>query len=176
MLTKEMIKGFFEDKNHSKIIGREASMNSAVMVLFCEIDGELYVLFEKRAKNIRQGGEVSFPGGRRDAEDLSFLQTALRETYEEIGLPKERVTDARKYGTLILPTGVIVETYVGYVNNFSLEELNINEDEVERIILVPLSFFYETDPEREYVTVQNEPFYIDEKGEKQILGKDWLKH
>ena len=149
-------------------------MNSAVMVLFCEINEKIYVLFEKRAKDIRQGGEVSFPGGRRDKDDLSFLETAVRETFEEIGLKKERIENVKKYGTLIIPTGVIVEAYVGYVKNFSLEELNINEDEVERIILVPLDYFFENDPEIEYVTVENEPFYVNEKGEKiKFPAKKW---
>ena len=174
MITKNMIDNFFKERNHSKIIGREASMNSAVMVLFCEIDGKLYVLFEKRAKGIRQGGEVSFPGGRRDKDDLSFLETAVRETFEEIGLKKERIENVKKYGTLIIPTGVIVEAYVGYVKNFSLEELNVNEDEVERIILVPLDYFFENNPEIEYVTVENEPFYVNEKGEKiEFPAKKW---
>lgn len=174
MLTKDTIKDFFCDRGHSKIIGREAGMNSAVMVLFCEIKGEIFILFEKRAKSIRQGGEVSFPGGRRDKEDKSFMATAIRETYEEIGLQKNRIENVRKYGTLIIPTGVIVESYVGFVKNFSLEELNINEDEVERIILVPLNFFIENLPEIEYVTVENEPFYIDENGEKiEFPAKKW---
>ncbi len=174
MLKEDAVKSFFDNKNHSKIIGRESSMNSAVMVLFCEINGKIYVLFEKRAEGIRQGGEVSFPGGRRDKNDLSFLETALRETYEEIGLKKERVTDTRKYGTLIIPTGVVVEAYVGYVKNFSMKELKTNPDEVERLFLVPLEFFLETEPKIEYVTVQNEPFYLDEKGEKiAFSAKKW---
>ncbi len=52
MLTKEMMKSFFKDRGHNKIIGREALMNSAVMVLFCEIDGEIFILFEKRAEGL----------------------------------------------------------------------------------------------------------------------------
>lgn len=174
MLTKDMMKDFFENKGHSKIIGREAMMNSAVMVLFCETEGKINVLFEKRAKGIRQGGEVSFPGGRRDKEDLNFLETALRETYEEIGLSKERITDVRKYGTLIIPTGVVVEAYIGYVKNFSFDELNVNRDEVEKIFLVPLDYFIENKPSIEYVTVQNEPFYTDKEGNKIELNvKRW---
>ena len=71
----------------------------------------------------------------------------MRETFEEIGLKKERIENVKKYGTLIIPTGVIVEAYVGYVKNFSLEELNVNEDEVERIILVPLDYFQKNNQE-----------------------------
>lgn len=171
---KEKIAEFFKDKGHSRIIGRESSMNSAVMVLFCEIDEKIYILFEKRAEGIRQGSEISFPGGRRDASDFSFCETALRETYEEIGLSKERITDVRKYGTLIIPTGVVVEAYIGYVKNFSFGELNVNRDEVEKIFLVPLDYFIENKPSIEYVTVQNEPFYTDKEGNKIELNvKRW---
>lgn len=172
--NERKIKRFFKDRGYSKIIGRESSMNSAVMVLFCETDEKIYILFEKRAEGIRQGSEISFPGGRRDKKDLSFYETALRETYEEIGLPKERVTDVRKYGTLIIPTGVVVEAYIGYVKNFSLDELNLNKDEVEKILLVPLDYFLENEPSIEYVTVQNNPFYIDKEGNKVELNvKRW---
>lgn len=174
MLTKEMMKSFFKDRGHNKIIGREALMNSAVMVLFCEIDGEIFILFEKRAEGIRQGGEVSFPGGKRDFNDANFLETALRETYEEIGLKKERITDIRKYGTIVLPTGIIVESFIGYVKDFSLEELTTNKDEVERIILVPIDYFFETEPDRDFVSVENEPFYIDKNGNKiEFQAKKW---
>lgn len=174
MITENIIDNFFKNRNHNKIIGREASLNSAVMVLFCEVAGKLYVLFEKRAKGIKQGGEISFPGGKRDKEDNSFLHTALRETYEEIGLLQERITDVKKYGTLVIPTGVIVEACVGYVKNFSLDELCLNEKEVERIILVPLDYFFENNPKTEYVTVENEPFYINDKGEKiDFPAKKW---
>lgn len=174
MINENILNDFFENKNHSKIIGRESSMNSAVIALFCEMNGKIYVLFEKRAEGIRQGGEVSFPGGRRDDLDFSFQETALRETFEEIGLKKDRVSQVRKYGTLIIPTGVVVEAYIGFVKNFSMNELNINKDEVERVFLVPLDFFIKTEPAIEYVTVQNEPFYIDKSGNKIELNvKRW---
>ena len=166
MLEKNMLKNFFNEKNHSKIIGRDASINSAVMVLFCEINKKVHILFEKRASGIRQGGEISFPGGVRDKEDNNFLKTAFRETYEEIGLSQSRIKNAKKYGTLVLPTGMIVEAYTGYVENFSLEELYINKDEVERIILIPLDYFIDTNPEIEYVIVENKPYYINKEGEK----------
>ncbi len=171
---KERLKDFFKDRGHSRIIGRESLMNSAVMVLFCEIDEKIYILFEKRAEGIRQGSEISFPGGRRDKKDLNFAETALRETYEEIGLSKEKIENVRKYGTLIIPTGVVVEAYIGYVKNFSLNELDLNKDEVEKILLVPLDYFLENEPSIEYVTVQNNPFYIDKEGNKIELNvKRW---
>lgn len=47
------------------------------------------VLTQRRADLRRHAGEISFPGGRRDASDADLAETALREAEEEIGLPRE---------------------------------------------------------------------------------------
>ncbi len=136
-------------------------------------------LKKERIENVKKYGTLIIPTGVIVEAYVGYvknfsLETAVRETFEEIGLKKERIENVKKYGTLIIPTGVIVEAYVGYVKNFSLDELNVNEDEVERIILVPLDYFFENDPEIEYVTVENEPFYVNEKGEKiEFPAKKW---
>jgi len=49
------------------------------------------VLTKRRADLRRHAGEISFPGGRKDAEDPTLLDTALREAEEEIGLPRAQV-------------------------------------------------------------------------------------
>jgi 8-oxo-dGTP pyrophosphatase MutT (NUDIX family) len=49
------------------------------------------VLTRRRADLRRHAGEISFPGGRMDAEDASLSDTALREAEEEIGLPRSEV-------------------------------------------------------------------------------------
>ena len=50
------------------------------------------VLTRRRADLRRHAGEISFPGGRRDAEDADLTDTALREAEEEIGLMRSQVT------------------------------------------------------------------------------------
>jgi 8-oxo-dGTP pyrophosphatase MutT (NUDIX family) len=50
------------------------------------------VLTRRRADLRRHAGEISFPGGRQDAEDRNLKETALREAEEEIGLPRHQVT------------------------------------------------------------------------------------
>jgi 8-oxo-dGTP pyrophosphatase MutT (NUDIX family) len=65
---------------------------SAVLApLYTDGDGELRAVFTRRRDDLRRHpGEISFPGGRRDAGE-TLLETALREAHEEIGLPPEAV-------------------------------------------------------------------------------------
>ncbi|HEY5192989.1 MAG TPA: CoA pyrophosphatase [Solirubrobacteraceae bacterium] len=67
---------------------------AAVLVPLYEGDGgELSVVLTKRRADLRRhAGEISFPGGRRDPEDATLADTALREAEEEIGLTRGQVT------------------------------------------------------------------------------------
>jgi 8-oxo-dGTP pyrophosphatase MutT (NUDIX family) len=65
---------------------------SAVLIPFYYREGALYLLFTRRTQLVRyHKGEISFPGGGYHEEDDSLVQTALRETFEEIGLEPEKV-------------------------------------------------------------------------------------
>ena len=66
------------------------------------------VLTRRRADLRRHAGEISFPGGRSDAEDADLAETALREAEEEIGLPRAEVT---MLGTLP-PVSTFATNYV----------------------------------------------------------------
>ncbi|RDB23857.1 putative Nudix hydrolase NudL [Hypsizygus marmoreus] len=66
--------------------------NAAVLIPFCNVKGVPGILLEVRAKSLRtHSGEISFPGGRVDKADKSFLAGALRETQEELGIRPDRV-------------------------------------------------------------------------------------
>jgi 8-oxo-dGTP pyrophosphatase MutT (NUDIX family) len=71
--------------------------------------GEAHVVLTRRRADLRRhAGEISFPGGRRDAEDSDLGETALREAEEEIGLQRAQVD---LLGTLPL-TSTFVTNYV----------------------------------------------------------------
>lgn len=67
---------------------------AAVLVPLYEApDGELHVVLTLRRADLRRhAGEISFPGGRRDLDDATLNDTALREAEEEIGLARAEVT------------------------------------------------------------------------------------
>jgi len=68
-------------------------MPSAVMVLLYPKDGEYCILLNKRSEQVEHHkGEISFPGGARDPEDRDSLETALRETEEEMGIKRDDIT------------------------------------------------------------------------------------
>ncbi|WP_297902552.1 CoA pyrophosphatase [Metallibacterium sp.] len=71
----------------SDVIGAAVLAPAAVLVPLCARAEGLNVLFTRRVAGLRQhAGQVSFPGGRSDADDRDALATALRESAEEIGL------------------------------------------------------------------------------------------
>jgi len=85
---------------------------SAVIVpLYRDMDGDLRLVLVLRTKWGVHGGQLAFPGGKHEKEDSSMRDTALRETFEEIGLSSDRIeileelpaVDTRTTGFLIFP-------------------------------------------------------------------------
>jgi len=152
------------------ILGRDKYFNSAVLIPLIFRHGEYYLLFQKRAAHIRQGGDICFPGGGFEEEhDKTFLDTALRETYEEIGIKPEHVNIVGQLDTMVAPIGAVIEIYVGTIDEEILQrDLCINE-EVEKVVLVPMSQLKDH-PAREYTLRQVvQPSYVDSEGVEQVI-------
>ena len=151
--------------NSPEILGKDKYFNSAVLVPLVEIDEKFHFLFEKRADHIRQGGEVSFPGGEFDnKKDQGLRHTAIRETTEELGLQQEKIKIIGKIGTLVAPMGVTVDAFVGLISIKSLDELAIDKNEVEKVFLEPMNHFLKQKPEEYTVKLEVHPSYTDENG------------
>jgi len=152
--------------HHPELIDKDEHFNSSVLIPFVKVGGEYHLLFEKRAANIRQGGEISFPGGEFDKEeDVSPEQTAVRETVEELRIDKDRINIIGQLGILLVP-GVVVNAFIGEVNIENIEEIDFDKTEVEKIFTVPVSFFKENSPEVYHINLEAHPYYIDELGKK----------
>ncbi|KAJ3549742.1 hypothetical protein NMY22_g768 [Coprinellus aureogranulatus] len=108
--------------------------NAAVLIPFCNVDNEPSILFELRAKALRNhSGEVSFPGGRVDDTDDSFTQAALRETDEELGISPSRIEVLGQIGPpeMDLRGRLRVWPIVGFVHaHASSMDPNLDEDAV----------------------------------------------
>ncbi len=170
-MKKEQFESFKEELPAIPgIYGREEYLNSAVLVPFLLIGGEYHLLFQKRAAGISQGSEICFPGGHYDERlDGSFLDTALRETVEELGVDQGKITNIGRMDMLVTPRGVIVEPFVGVLNIDSLDDLKPDLNEVEEVFTVPVSWFVENRPEIYYNRVEIQSSYMDAKGKEHIL-------
>lgn len=154
-------------KTAPDIIGKDKYLNSAVLIPLIKMGNEYEVLFQKRSSGIRQGGEVSFPGGQfNPAVDKSFEETALRETCEELGIEKSAITLIGKLGTVVAPMGLTIDTFIAFLNISSLKEINIDTREVEKVFTFPLKYFLENEPEIFYSRLEIHSTDIDENGNK----------
>ena len=102
------------------------------------LDGYTVLLTERTAHLRDHAGQVSFPGGRVEETDCSPLDTALRETEEEIGLMRRYVEVIGYLPEYCTGTGFRVIPVVGVVS--PPFELNPDPFEVADIFEVPLAF------------------------------------
>jgi len=114
---------------------------SAVLIPFLRDEGRYKVLFTKRTHKVDDHkGQISFPGGGVEREDRSFQDTALRETHEEVGiLPEDITVLGRMDDARTLSSNFVIHPFVGHVSY--PYEFVINQREVKRILLIPLTLF-----------------------------------
>lgn len=118
----------------------KAPRQAAVLAPLYAREGKPYLLFTQRATDLpSHSGEISFPGGSRDPADASLAQTALRESFEEVGLEQGRVT---LLGSLpaayTVVSNFLVTPYVGWLGE-GLPTLRPQVTEVAEVIEAPLS-------------------------------------
>ena len=115
----------------------------------------LIVMTEKPKHMKFHAGEISFPGGKLDVNDSDLLQTALRETTEEIGLTITRDQVIGQLEPVItLNSGFLILPFVSVVD--SISPLTPNA-EVENIFHIPLESFLDTaaiDPDPSHNLIQ----------------------
>jgi len=161
---------------YPELIDKDEYFNSSVLLPFVKINKSYHLLFEKRAANIRQGGEVSFPGGEFDKEnDKSLQATAIRETVEELRIDKAKINVIGQLGILMVP-GVVVNAFIAEVEIENPDKINFDKTEVEKVFTVPVSFFKKNPPEVYHINLEAHPFYIDDDGKKiDLLPVEQLK-
>ncbi|MEL6811205.1 MAG: CoA pyrophosphatase [Bacteroidota bacterium] len=115
---------------------------AAVLCLFYPSHkGETYMvlILRKTYKGVHSA-QVGFPGGKVEPEDPSMMETALRETQEEVGVPGEDVSVLKQLTEIYIPpSNFFVQPYLGITS--STPRFVPQEDEVEAIIQVPLHEF-----------------------------------
>jgi len=112
------------------------------------------VLFTQRTAHLaNHAGQIAFPGGHIDPTDADATQAALRETEEEVGLPRGRVEVAGLLDDHCTGTGFRITPVVGVAD--APLTLTLDPHEVAEAFEAPLSFFLDaTNHQRKTLTVQ----------------------
>ena len=140
--------GDFERRfmDHTPVL-MDVRAHYAVLVPLVERPGGLCLLYEVRADTLgRQPGEVCFPGGRLEpGEDA--VSCALRETWEELGIPRPAVEVVAELDWLTHQGGFVLYPVLGIVAPEAAERLRPGPAEVKETFLAPVRFFRENPPQ-----------------------------
>ncbi|MDC0548864.1 CoA pyrophosphatase [Alphaproteobacteria bacterium] len=124
------------DSNRSILGYSEAS----ILVIFINNydKNESYILLTQRKNNLRKhAGQIAFPGGRKEIEDKTLLETVVRETEEEISLSRENYDIIGHFPKFYTGTGYVVTPYIALMKELSNWKnlIKPNADEVKKIFI-----------------------------------------
>ncbi|MCG3225031.1 MAG: CoA pyrophosphatase [Candidatus Heimdallarchaeota archaeon] len=115
---------------------KENLVLTAVLIPIFIIDEK--ILMTKRSNLVKfHKRQIAFPGGRYDDQDQDLITTALRETYEEVGIKPGQVEVIGKLNPLETINNHYVHPYVGIISEDI--EIIINPDEVAEYFFVPIT-------------------------------------
>ncbi|MEM9931107.1 MAG: CoA pyrophosphatase [Bacteroidota bacterium] len=120
----------------------EDARKASVLALLYPIEEILHLLFIQRTspKRDRHAGQISFPGGAAEANDSSPAITALRETEEEVGIPRRQIQLLGALSQLYIPvSNFLVDPFVGFTAERPTFQLQ--ESEVARTLELPFADF-----------------------------------
>lgn len=141
----EEIKQVFDPKTR-KAIKSDVMKESAVLIIINpDPHGSFSLILTERNKKLsKHAGEMSFPGGRVEPDkDKNKIDTALRETEEEIGIRREEIEVVGMMNDIPTLTGYIITPVIGIARN-SLH-FTKNDSEVVCVYDIPISFFLSKD-------------------------------
>ena len=90
-------------------------------------------------------GQISFPGGQREDADAETVETALRESYEEIGLEPSRVRVLGELDDVFTAVSSFVITPVVGLVDGGIDDLRLAPDEVKSVLMVPVNRLLDPD-------------------------------
>jgi len=117
---------------------RNPNIAAVLSLLFPDATGEMQMVFmlRKTYKGVHSN-QIGFPGGKVEVEDNNLEATALRETYEEIGVSSTEITVLKELTDVYIPpSNFLVKPFLGILKRRPVYILE--KKEVERLIEIPL--------------------------------------
>ena len=137
------------DKSRFALAAKKNARDGGVMILLYQKDGSLYFpLIQRPDYDGVHAKQMSFPGGKKDADDSSLMATAIRETEEEIGIESSKIVVIGALTELfIIASNFNVLPVIGFVNE--PPKFQADEHEVDEIIEVKVTGLMDEDNQKE---------------------------
>jgi 8-oxo-dGTP pyrophosphatase MutT (NUDIX family) len=167
---KERVRNCLASLNHRTITSGYA-LEAAVLMPIFELNHEYHLLLTRRTEHVQtHKGQISFPGGmREDGEEL--IATALRETFEEVGIEQAKIEPLGRFHDYLSVTHYRVTPFAGFIEGPFKTNPQVNE--VAEILQVPFRVFLEPDrlrTERRVVLGKEEDVHFFSYGTNEIWG------
>ena len=145
-------------------------LEASVLIPILTFKKDLEILLTKRSNSLKNHpGQIAFPGGKKDQIDSSPIETALRETQEEVGLNPKNVEIIASLPSHRTATGFVIKPYLGLINQPFSEILR--QGEVDEIFTVPYEYILNeknfsiqtrkwNGSQRSYYVVPYGPYYV----------------
>ena len=126
-----------EKASSINIPDKNPKQSAVLMLIYPKNDIPHFTLIQRTAYKGTHGGQISFPGGKQEAEE-SLKETALRETFEEIGVAPDKIQVLGEITQIYIPpSNFLVSPFVGFVDFEPVFTPEVKE--VEEIIEVKIS-------------------------------------
>ena len=132
---------------HQESIEKELIFNDAkkaavsLIINHYQINNPSIVLIKRNEYDGHHSGQMAFPGGKMDITDSSLSDTAIRESFEEIGIQLETSNLKELSPVWVKVSNFVIYPYLTIVNKKL--EFDINKREINRIFEIPVSLFRE---------------------------------
>lgn len=120
-------------------LNRPDAKRGGVLILFYAKSNSIFIpLTQRHDYGGTHGGQVSLPGGKMEKQDSSIIDTALRETHEEIGIHSKKIQVLGQLSDLYIPpSNFQVTPVVGFIDEEP--DFNLDAYEVKELIEAPLT-------------------------------------
>lgn len=134
---------------------------AGVLILITKVNSDFHFLMIQRTTyDGAHSGQMAFPGGKKEPQDASILDTAIRECYEEIGIYVSKCDILGALTPLFIPVSqFVVYPFISYIN--SPLQFKKDPNEVEEIYLFNLQDFFKPENIQDFsFQVQNQTMTV----------------
>ena len=121
--------------NAKKIKAKNPKIAAVLALFYPNKNNEISLLLTKRANyNGTHSGQISFPGGKMEISDFNLKETALRETFEEVGVLQEEINIVREFTEVYIPpSNFLVTPFIGIIDYEPIFKVNSEVAEIIRV-------------------------------------------